>query len=239
MVVSVAGRRAYHAARPRPLKLGRRPTRPNLPIGHIIWPIGRSRRTGLGPTFQAVVVMVRGARTGAQPAGADGEGVGAGATNIMHAFLLKAAAVGVGMYFASGDSSGVDAPADDPYAIAVGGTTLGVGKSANRLAAPLVADGQQGQARPFGFLNPTLYKLAGSSAFHDALPLTGASPPSWRAVVCATTQTCGFPYMGQFDYQGTDLDGYTGQVTARGYDNMTGVGSPNGQPFITAIRAMG
>ena len=271
--------------------------------------------------------------------GADGEGVGAGAINIAHAFLLKAAAVGVGMYFASGDSSGVDAPADDPYAIAVGGTTLGVGKAAHRvfetgwstgslvfgdnrwvileeigasgggpsllwgepayqegvvpaaltqdpgtrsgaarsvpdvsadadpltgmlmgvidgngkysqltiggtsLAAPLVAglvaDAQQGQARPFGFLDPALYKLAGSSAFHDALPLTGASPASWRAVVCATTQACGFPYMGQFDYQGSDLDGYTGQITARGYDNMTGIGTPNGQAFIAGVRAMG
>ena len=270
--------------------------------------------------------------------GADGEGLGAGAISIAHAFLIKAAAVGVGMYFASGDSSGVDTPADDPYAIAVGGTTLGVGKTANRvfetgwstgslvygdnqwavleeigasgggpsllwrepayqegvvpvaltqdpgnrsgaarsvpdvsadadpltgmlmgvidgngkyspltiggtslatpLVAGLVADAQQGQDRPFGFLDPTLYRLAGSSAFHDALPLTGASPASWRAVVCATTQTCGFPYMGQFDDQSPGLPGYTGQVTDRGYDNMTGVGTPNGQAFIAAVAAM-
>ena len=35
-------------------------------------------------------------------------------TNIMHAYLVRAAAQGVGMYFASGDSSGVETP-DDPF----------------------------------------------------------------------------------------------------------------------------
>jgi hypothetical protein len=30
--------------------------------------------------------------------------------------------------------------------------------------------------------------------------------------------------------------GYTGQVTLKGYDNMTGVGTPAGQQFITALR---
>ena len=32
------------------------------------------------------------------------------------------------------------------------------------------------------------------------------------------------------------LLGYSGQVTPKGYDNMTGVGTPNGQQFITALR---
>ncbi len=31
--------------------------------------------------------------------------------------------------------------------------------------------------------------------------------------------------------------GYTGQVTLKGYDNMSGIGSPNGQSFITALRS--
>ncbi len=30
--------------------------------------------------------------------------------------------------------------------------------------------------------------------------------------------------------------GYTGQVTLKGYDNMTGLGTPNGQSFIAALR---
>jgi len=54
-------------------------------------------------------------------------------TDIEHAFLVQAAAEGVGMYFSSGDGSGVLAPSSDPYAIAVGGTTLGIGKGRTRL----------------------------------------------------------------------------------------------------------
>jgi hypothetical protein len=33
------------------------------------------------------------------------------------------------------------------------------------------------------------------------------------------------------------MKGYTGQVTLSGYDTMTGLGTPNGQDFITALRA--
>jgi hypothetical protein len=33
------------------------------------------------------------------------------------------------------------------------------------------------------------------------------------------------------------MKGYTGQVTLSGYDTMTGLGTPNGQAFITALRA--
>ena len=37
------------------------------------------------------------------------------------------------MYFSAGDGSGVLSPSDNPYAIAVGGTTLGIGHHLNRL----------------------------------------------------------------------------------------------------------
>jgi subtilase family serine protease len=53
-------------------------------------------------------------------------------TNIMHAYLVRGAAQGVGMYFASGDSSGVETP-DDPFTILVGGTSLGIGQHDRRL----------------------------------------------------------------------------------------------------------
>jgi hypothetical protein len=33
--------------------------------------------------------------------------------------------------------------------------------------------------------------------------------------------------------------GYSGQVTAKGYDNTTGIGVPRGQAFITALRNLG
>ncbi|MGH3158394.1 MAG: S8 family serine peptidase, partial [Streptosporangiaceae bacterium] len=260
-------------------------------------------------------------------------------TSIMHAYLVRAAAQGVGMYFASGDSSGVETP-DDPFSILVGGTSLGIGQHGQRLfetgwssglsvishghwlikredgatsggpsliwaephyqlgvvpkalstapgnrgsarsepdlaadadlftgfstgllsfpkgkppvfykipvggtsmASPLVAgmiaDAQQGQPTPFGFTDPTLYRLNGTKALHDMLPSTSSTPGQFRGAVC------GKPFCGQlslitFDDQSPKMPGYTGQVTLKGYDNMTGIGTPNGQPFITALRRL-
>jgi hypothetical protein len=34
------------------------------------------------------------------------------------------------------------------------------------------------------------------------------------------------------------MPGYKGQVTLKGYDNMTGLGTPNGPNFIKALRAV-
>jgi subtilase family serine protease len=53
--------------------------------------------------------------------------------DVEHALLVRAAAEGVGMYFATGDDSGVLTPASDPYAIAVGGTSLGIGAANARV----------------------------------------------------------------------------------------------------------
>ena len=62
-------------------------------------------------------------------------------TKIEHAYLMRAAGEGVGMYFSSGDGSGVLLPSSDPLAIAVGGTTLGLGKTSNRLFETGWSDG--------------------------------------------------------------------------------------------------
>lgn len=262
-------------------------------------------------------------------------------TNIEHAFLVRAAAEGVGMYFSSGDFSGVESPSNDPFAIAVGGTTLGLGKTNNRvfetgwstglsilqrhrwvfvgedfaagggpsllwkqpafqrgvvppalakapgnrggrvrsvpdisadadpftgfavgllffhrkkapafrefaiggtsLAAPLVAGmvtaAQQGQSRPFGFTDPAIYKLAGTSALFDPLPLTSRSPALFRGMAC-DAHTCGVQLLTTSDDQNPGMFGYTGQVTLRGYDNMSGVGTPAGPRFIRALRTL-
>ncbi len=270
------------------------------------------------------------------------EGQPAALTNIEHAFLVQAAAEGVGMYFSSGDGSGVLAPSSDPYAIAVGGTTLGIGKGRTRLfetgwstgvnvqlgkqwfnagedgaagggpsllwtepayqdsvvpasltqvagdrggpvrsvpdisadadaftgfatglltfhgskppaysqvpaggtslSAPLVAGmvtaAQQGQPKPFGFINPALYTLAGSSAVNDALPLSSHSPAAYQGVACSAA-LCGLLLVTQFDDQSQALAGYNGQVTLPGYDNMTGVGTPAGAAFLAGLRSAG
>ena len=263
-------------------------------------------------------------------------------TNIMHAYLVRAAAQGVGMYFASGDSSGVETP-DDPFTVLVGGTSLGIGKNDQRLfetgwssglstrnrsdsnwnaaaedgatsggpsllfsqpayqhgvvptalatapgnrpglvrsepdisadadlftgfatgllsfpknkpavfqeitvggtsmASPLVAgmvaDAQQGQRTAFGFTDPVLYKLNGTSAVRDMLPSTSRTPGLFRGVVC-NVSFCGTPSLVTFDDQSPNMMGYTGQVTQKGYDNMTGIGTPRGQAFISALRSL-
>ena len=41
-----------------------------------------------------------------------------------------------------------------------------------------------------------------------------------------------------FDVQSYTMLGYTGQVTLKGYDTMTGLGTPNGQAFLAALRAL-
>lgn len=263
--------------------------------------------------------------------------------NIEHNYLLKAAAEGVTMIFSAGDSSGVGVPSSDPYATAVGGTTLGIGRNDERLfetgwstgiseasksrwsfqgeqgaggggpsllwkqpdyqsgvvpsslavapgdrgglvrtipdlsavgdpftgmatgmlsfdakgkvtgyyeesiggtslAAPLVAavvaDAEQGW-HAFGFLNPSLYQLAKTSSgvFHDASPLSSASPTDYRGVAC-DQKTCGALSLTTFDDQGWGMQGYTGQVTGPGYDTMTGLGTPNGQELIDGLRGL-
>ena len=268
-------------------------------------------------------------------------------TNIEHAYLVKAAAEGVGMYFSAGDSPGAGEPAVDPYAIAVGGTSLGIGKTGNRLfetgwstnvvgqqfgssvwqefgseatgggwsllwsqpsyqrgivpkalatppaagnrgqgglvradpdisadadpftgilmelqeldstgavvgyetqdeggtslASPLVAGivaaAQQGQPKPFGFINPAIYKIGKTAAFHDALPMTAKTPANDRQALCDQFYCFAFE-ISDFDVQSYDMPGYAGQVTLPGYDNMTGVGTPAGHAFITGLRTL-
>jgi subtilase family serine protease len=261
-------------------------------------------------------------------------------TSIETGYLVRAAAQGVGMYFSAGDGSGVLSPSDNPYAIAVGGTTLGIGKHYNRLfetgwstgesfllgssgwvfvgeqgatgggasllwaepsyqkgvappalvkpqgnrggtvrsapdisadadpftgmrigvleffankppeyvqsdiggtseASPLiagiVADAQQGQPRAFGFVDAALYRMYGTAAYHDTLPINGHSNPFYRGVACEAF-TCGIQVLTTFDDQSRNMFGYEDQVTLKGFDNMTGVGTPRGQAFIRELR---
>jgi subtilase family serine protease len=267
------------------------------------------------------------------------ESVPASMLQITHAYLIRAADEGVSMLFASGDASGVAVPSSDPYATAVGGTTLAIGHGNPRLfetgwstgvsadqgghwafqgedgaagggasllwkrpgyqdgvvpdalavaagdrgglvravpdisadadaftgmavgmlsfddqgivtgyfeepiggtslATPLiagiVADAEQGKGS-FGFLNPALYDLAGTNAFNDPRPLSAATNPAYRGVAC-DEDTCGLLLLTTFDDQCVSMAGYTGQVTVPGYDTMTGIGTPDGQPFISGLR---
>ncbi|GAA2012696.1 S53 family peptidase [Catenulispora yoronensis] len=100
------------------------------------------------------------------------------------------------------------------------------------LIAGLIADAEQGQASPYGFINPLLYRLAGTASLHDMLPLNTSAPQQNRAA-----------YLPPADGSGPGLDVFgaqdphqTQQVLAKGYDTMTGLGTPNGDAFISGLR---
>lgn len=105
-------------------------------------------------------------------------------------------------------------------------------------AAPKLPLMQQGQHRAFGFTDPVLYRLSGTPAFHDVLPMTSRTPGCYRGDVCNIDFLCSHPLLQTFDDQNPSMLGYTGQVTRKGYDNMTGIGTPRGQRFITALRKL-
>ncbi|MEZ0115328.1 subtilase family serine protease [Catenulispora sp. EB89] len=260
---------------------------------------------------------------------------------VMHAIDLRAAAEGVGMYVASGDTPGLTMPGSDPYATVVGGTTLGLGARNERvfetgwstdtgslddgkwddigiasgagggasldwsqpayqrgvvpasmstvqvggkaggkavvnravpdiaadgdpdtgmlvgyiqtgtdakpgpyqtapnagtslatpLVAGLVADAEQGQHAAFGFINPLLYRLAGTSAVRDVLPPGASAPQQDRAAYLPAADGL-TPSVDVFGAAGPGQS----QVIAKGYDTVTGVGSPNGCAFIAGLR---
>jgi hypothetical protein len=130
-----------------------------------------------------------------------------------------------------------------------GFSELTSGHTWGKLAGELAASGggpslgwpepayQQGEAVPFGFLNPVLYKLSGTSAFYRTLLLTRHSPALQRAEYCPAA-VCGRAGLITFDDQDPGMIGYTGQVTLPGYDNMTGLGSPDGPRFIRLLREL-
>ncbi|MGZ0151783.1 S53 family peptidase [Kribbella sp. WER1] len=250
----------------------------------------------------------------------------------VHTLTVRAAAEGVGLYFSSGDTTGLTATAEDPFVTAVGGTTLaldargkrvfetgwsdetvipdngkwtGVGLVAggggtsldyaqpayqkgvvpasmshvkigsrtaiNRtvpdisavgdidtgmltgytdsdskryvtqvnagtsLSAPLVAGLVAGaqQGRPaFGFINPLLYRLHGTPAFRDVLPLPKSTPQQNRAAFIPAT-SADSASLDVFDsHNRKESD----QITAKGYDTVTGLGTPNGLPFTLGLR---
>lgn len=114
----------------------------------------------------------------------------------------------------------------------IGGTSL-----ASPLVAGIIADAQQGQHEAFGFTDPMLYRLNGTPAIYDILPSTSHTPGMFRGEVC-NVHLCGGLSLMTFDDQNPRMLGYAGQVTVKGYDNMTGIGTPRGQAFITALRKL-
>ncbi|MGA2210124.1 MAG: S53 family peptidase [Acidimicrobiales bacterium] len=97
-----------------------------------------------------------------------------------------------------------------------GGTSL-----ASPLFAGMLALADQYRSAPIGFANPLLYSEAGTDAFHDVTP-------SLKAIALVFSEGPGLNFLVTQDHD-TSLS-----VTA-GYDDVTGIGTPNGSAFLSTF----
>jgi subtilase family serine protease len=106
----------------------------------------------------------------------------------------------------------------------MGGGTSG----SSPLLAALEADAQQAGGHALGFVNPALYRLAGTQALHDILPIDPADPP-----IVAGVKYC----QGDADREPclTTLGEDLGLTVTPGFDDATGLGTP-ANSFVTAFR---
>jgi subtilase family serine protease len=109
----------------------------------------------------------------------------------------------------------------------IGGTSL-----ASPLFAAFVALAQQTSGRTFGFANPLFYAKAGSSVFHDVRQ--PASPMAVARVNYNNSVDASAGYSAP-SLRTLDADGLLTIHVRNGYDDVTGVGSPNGAAFLTGL----
>jgi hypothetical protein len=113
---------------------------------------------------------------------------------------------------------------------AIGGTSL-----ATPLFAGLEADAEQAAGHPFGFLNPALYALAGSDAFHDVTPDSLSSDSERPGTPAATVVDLGVDGGGAHQARLYQLGDDGLLSTGVGYDDVTGLGSPS-QSYLRSWR---
>ena len=107
----------------------------------------------------------------------------------------------------------------------IGGTSL-----ASPLLAGVMAIADQAAGFAHGFANPVFYGLSGTSALHDITP---AAHP----VAEVRTDFVNFTNRGQGRFYRLRTAGVPTTIfTRRGYDDVTGVGTPDGAAFIKALR---
>jgi hypothetical protein len=80
-----------------------------------------------------------------------------------------------------------------------------------------------------GFANPALYDLAGKAAFNDIV-----DPPSTLASVRVNFVNLLNPRLG-LDFALRTYNQTGTLATTPGYDDVTGLGTPNGQAFLDAM----
>jgi subtilase family serine protease len=108
----------------------------------------------------------------------------------------------------------------------IGGTSL-----ASPLTAGLMALVQQRAAHALGFANPAIYANAGSAAYHDVVQPAGPLAVVRANYVNGIDATNGYTYLLRSLSYDAPLTIHTGP----GYDDVTGVGTPNGAAFLSAL----
>jgi subtilase family serine protease len=107
----------------------------------------------------------------------------------------------------------------------LGGTSL-----SSPLFAGVLADAIQYTGSSVGFINPLLYKASGTSAISDVLPTNGPK------TTVRTNFTNGLNRSAGYYYELQTIGVATQIATLKGYDDMTGVGTPNGLAFLKAMK---
>ena len=110
----------------------------------------------------------------------------------------------------------------------IGGTSL-----SSPLTAGMLALAEQLHGGAFGLANPRLYAAAGTSAYYDVTkaPLAAAPGDVRSDFINGVDATAGYRYSVRlFDQD----DALTIHVRP-GYDDVTGVGTPNGQAWLSAL----
>ncbi len=106
-----------------------------------------------------------------------------------------------------------------------GGTSL-----STPLFAGVMALADQAAGFAHGFATPALYQLAGTGAFHDVTAAPTRIAVVRRDFVNGVNRKKGF----EISLRTFDLD--SSLRSTPGFDNVTGLGSPNGTAFIDALR---
>ncbi|WP_163512509.1 S53 family peptidase [Fodinicola acaciae] len=106
----------------------------------------------------------------------------------------------------------------------IGGTSLSA-----PLTAGIIALADQISGRPHGFVNPAIYALAGSAALHDVradLSVPSVARVNFNNNVDASAGTT--TVLRTFNVK-------TSIWVRPGYDDVTGVGTPNGEAFLATL----
>jgi subtilase family serine protease len=110
----------------------------------------------------------------------------------------------------------------------LGGTSL-----ASPLYAGMIAVAQQQAGRTFGFANPLLYQTAGTSANHDVVHHAGLGVMR-NDYINSVNGTDGY----RVSFRSFDFTSGLTIHTQPGYDDITGIGSPNGAAWLTALSTL-